>query len=39
MNLIVLILDDKPKVKRPSFTDVTSNIFGKPDNGPGILLR
>merc|ERR1711871_347356 len=32
-------ISDKPKVKRPSFTDVTSNIFGKPDNGPGISLK
>ena len=23
-------LDEKPKMKRPSFTDVTSNIFDKP---------
>ncbi len=27
------ISEDKPKMKRPSFTDVTSNIFGKPSNG------
>tara|TARA_B100000900_G_scaffold126708_2_gene107036 strand:+ start:24771 stop:26153 length:1383 start_codon:yes stop_codon:yes gene_type:complete len=32
-------ISDKPKVKRPSFTDVTSNIFGKPDNSPGITLK
>ena len=32
-------ITDKPKVKRPSFTDVTSNIFGKPDNSPGITLK
>ena len=31
-------LNEKPKVKRPSFTDVT-NIFGKPDNSPGITLK
>ena len=30
-------LDEKPKAKRPSFTDVTSNIFDKPSSG-GISL-
>tara|TARA_B110000495_G_scaffold200440_1_gene215701 strand:- start:793 stop:2178 length:1386 start_codon:yes stop_codon:yes gene_type:complete len=32
-------ISDKPKTKRPSFTDVTSNIFGKPNNSPGITLK
>jgi len=27
-------LDEKPKMKRPSFTDVTSNIFDKPSGPP-----
>tara|TARA_B100001093_G_scaffold509447_2_gene573477 strand:+ start:19323 stop:20717 length:1395 start_codon:yes stop_codon:yes gene_type:complete len=27
-------LDEKPKMKRPSFTDVTSNIFDKPRGPP-----
>ena len=27
-------LDEKPKMKRPSFTDVTSNIFDKPTGLP-----
>ena len=31
-------LDEKPKVKRPSFTDVTSNIFSKPDAGISIKI-
>ena len=33
-------LDDKPKIKRPSFTDVTSNIFDTPiPKSPGISLK
>ena len=32
-------LDEKPKVKRPSFTDVTSNIFDKPTESSGISLK
>lgn len=32
-------LNEKPKQKRPSFTDVTSNIFGNSDNSPGISLK
>merc|ERR1711871_1647717 len=33
-------LDEKPKKKRPSFTDVTSNIFDKPSGPPeGISLK
>ena len=32
-------LDEKPKVKRPSFTDVTSNIFDKPSSSGGISLK
>jgi hypothetical protein len=32
-------LDEKPKVKRPSFTDVTSNIFDKPSDSGGISLK
>ena len=31
-------LDDKPKTKRPSFTDVTSNIFSKPDSGISLKI-
>ena len=33
-------LDDKPKIKRPSFTDVTSNIFeSSMPKSPGISLK
>ena len=33
-------LDDKPKIKRPSFTDVTSNIFeSSMPKSPGITLN
>merc|ERR1711871_768454 len=32
-------LDEKPKMKRPSFTDVTSNIFDKPTESSGISLK
>merc|ERR1711871_597062 len=32
-------LDENPKVKRPSFTDVTSNIFDKPSDSGGISLK
>jgi len=32
-------LDERPKVKRPSFTDVTSNIFDTPMKTPGITLN
>ena len=32
-------LDEKPKIKRPSFTDVTSNIFDKPSKSSGISLK
>ena len=32
-------LDEKPKMKRPSFTDVTSNIFDKPSESSGISLK
>ena len=32
-------LNDPPKMKRPSFTDVTSNIFDKPTGKSGISLK
>tara|TARA_B000000475_G_scaffold271392_1_gene269126 strand:+ start:7803 stop:9194 length:1392 start_codon:yes stop_codon:yes gene_type:complete len=32
-------ISDKPKTKRPSFTDVTSNIFGKSNSSPSISLK
>ena len=32
-------LNDPPKMKRPSFTDVTSNIFDKPAGKSGISLK
>ena len=32
-------LNEKPKVKRPSFTDVTSNIFDTPSVSPSITLN
>lgn len=31
-------LDDKPKTKRPSFTDVTSNIFSKPEDAVSLKI-
>ena len=32
-------LEEKPKMKRPSFTDVTSNIFDKPTESSNISLK
>ena len=32
-------LNEPPKMKRPSFTDVTSNIFDKPTESSGISLK
>ena len=32
-------LHEEPKKKRPSFTDVTSNIFDKPTSSSGISLK
>jgi hypothetical protein len=32
-------LNETPKLKRPSFTDVTSNIFDKPSMSPSITLN
>ena len=32
-------ISDKPKTKRPSFTDVTSNIFGNNSSPPSVTLN